>query len=168
MENFLVGIVSGFVASACFLWFLYNLRPKIEISSHIARDRRPDGTVEYGFKFLNRTRYPIIDVKTRVRIRTGENVGGGTIWSVQNLSAGDIWTVPQYDKVDEEKKYAQRMAKPIDLDAKWHDGNSHVEFIVMAKHSLSGFVTVTSKKYYTKRDAIRDGTHRYGDDLTVG
>lgn len=166
-ENLLVGIVSGLIASSCFLLFLYRLRPQIEISPHIAKLLRPDRTIEYGFKFLNKTAYPIIEVKTLVRVRTPENVADGKIFATKKLLEGILWEVPRYDKKDIDCCYAQRFYKVYDLEAEWDDSVSELEFLVMAKHQLSGFTTVTKHTWYKKKNSIVEGSHKYGINLSV-
>jgi len=168
IENLLIGIVSGLTASGIILFALYRCQPNIEISPYIAKHTTSDGEVQYGFKFLNKTRYPICDVSSMVQIRTSVNVGDGKIFNVKGLMKGSIWHVPAYDKKDKDSHYAKRFYKAYDLKAEWSDGDAELEFIVMAKHQLSGISKVTKHTWYSKNNSIQVGQHEIGDSLEVG
>ena len=173
LENILIGVTSSLVASGIFLLFLYRLRPQIEISPFIAKESRPNGKIEYGFKFVNRTPYPLIDIKAKVRLRVAEvapggSSGAGLIWDSKRIAAGEIWQVAAYDPNDKNYDYAQRMTRDVDLEAEWDDSKvSELIFEVMARHSLSGFSIVASRKWVKKNGSIVVGTHNYGADLGV-
>lgn len=168
LENFIIGIISGVVGSGIFLALIYRLRPRIEISPYISRDTKPDGTSEYGFKFINRTPYPILEIKARVRLRTAETAPKGIIWDSRMIFESYIWHIQKFDAKDKDFNFAQRTCRTIALETIWNDTiPCELMFEVMARHSFSGITTVTSRKYYKKRDSIRDGVHHVGDSLDV-
>jgi hypothetical protein len=173
IENIIVGVASSLTASAIFLFFLYSLRPNIAVSPYIAKEVGADGKAEYGFKFINHTPYPLTEIRARIRLRVAEVAPGGTsnagvIWSSKKLAETEIWQVPRYDENDRDYQYAQRTALSVDLETLWQDSQiSELVFEIAAKHSLSGFSTVTTRSWKKKADAIRNGKHNYGNDLGV-
>jgi hypothetical protein len=62
-----VGMLSSFIASVIFLLFLMGLRPRIEISNHIAKGRlEVEKEAGYGIKILNKTHSSIVNVKAHL------------------------------------------------------------------------------------------------------
>ena len=117
MDSFFIGIGSGFVVSLVFLFFLFSLRPKIEISPFIARRGTGDDR-EYGFKFVNKGFFPIIDIKVMLRTRRTKNVAVGKIYRAQKIQGGTVWRIEGCRPSDKEHRYAQRFYKKFDLESK--------------------------------------------------
>lgn len=166
IENFLVGTASGFIASLVFIYYQFRfLRPQVQISEFISKEQGSKGP-EYGFKFINRTPYPIIDVKFVLEVVRMERVQGGPIGVVKKLKEGAVFQIDQYASNDKDAQYAHRVSYKEPLEEQWPEG-SVLRIRVLAKHSLSGYSSVFSKVYDLKRTAIRDGAHEWGSSLNV-
>jgi hypothetical protein len=166
LENLFIGVVSGVVASAIFLLLLFTLRPKLVFSNLIAD---PEGGAKFVFKILNKSKYAALDLEIQVSIVTPyATPGGETVWAHQDISLrkNTLFELPRFSKNDIEAKYALRFSTQQNLRSICNSASEYVVVKVKARHGLSGFSRVFSKKYHPKTD-IAVGQHEFGDALGV-
>jgi hypothetical protein len=166
--SIIVGIVSGFIASYLFLmYFLKRKKPKIEISKHISKQQFR-GETNYFFKFVNKTKSEIYDVRVEATFYkpVGDIVG-------RNLQGTDIelkdclfMYIPCSKNDDKHNLHAMRIRTINDLGEQWKDDSSFIRLTIMAKHSLSGLNQVFSRDFHNK-DCITSKKFVSGDDLSV-
>jgi hypothetical protein len=58
-----------------------KLRPKIDISPHVARRIDKNGKPVYRIKVINRTKHPIVDIKAQLHVFTSRQ----TVFGYQQL-----------------------------------------------------------------------------------
>ena len=160
-------VVTGFAGSLLVVLFFYRLKPKVEISKFIAEQGSGDD-ITYGFKIINRTSYPLIDISVELVLITPKNVPGGTVHAGREISLlrNRFFELGEFDKKDKEAQYALRIGSAEKIREIWTSETQYLRLNVIAKHSLSGFSKVVSQNYHTLGD-IRPGKHRAGNDLTV-
>ena len=166
--SILVGIISGFTASYLFLmYFLKRKKAKIQISRHISKQEFK-GEVNYFFKFVNKTKSEIYDVRVEptfykpVGDIAGRNLRGTDI----GLKDSFFMYIPCSKKDDKHNLHAMRIRTTNNLEEQWKDSSSFIRLTIMAKHSLSGLNQVFSMDFYNK-DCITTKKFVSGDDLNV-
>jgi len=167
IENFLFSVVAGFVSSISVVLFLYLLRPKIEISGEISKKTNEE-TSSYGFKIVNKTKFPIYDVQVILELISPRSVSGGQINSTLSLKLKrDLYfLIHKFNKSDPVAEYAFRVRTNENLHEKWASEGQYLRLTVFARHSLSGFSSVTRKSFFSKAD-IKSGSHQFGVGMQV-
>lgn len=163
-----LNIFSSITASVVVIFFLYSLRPRIEISKEISEQENDSGIPTYRFKIINKTRYPIFDVQVILELVTTKCVPGGQIISTKRLDLikDKFIIVKKFDISDSAADYAFRVRTTEKLRDIWETQSQYLRISVLARHEMSGFYGVFQQNYYTKSDIIK-GTHRYGISLDV-
>jgi hypothetical protein len=170
VTSVVIGVVSSFAASATFLLFLTHVRPDIEISEHIARERRPNGTPVYRIKIVNRQRRAAVDVDVQVFRDSKRNVPNGETSFLKAIPLKSSGTVllPGRNPADPLKRYARRLRLLVNLDAEWSDDGAQTIVVrVFARDSLSNFGREFERRYYVKANTIVDGVFDVGDSCRV-
>jgi len=141
MESLLInlscGVLSGIVASIVFLIIISNLKPKIIISPHIVfKDE------EYHFKFVNKTKAALFDVRVEVMFVTpfGDKNGKNLRGQQLELVDGTLFHIPknQKDNKDRHNLFATRCRTREKLKEEWVGESSYIQLTVIARHSFSG------------------------------
>jgi hypothetical protein len=163
----LLSVVTGFAGSLFVVLFLYRLRPRIEFSSQISEtvlDKYPC----YGFKMINRSPYPVLDVRAVLELVTRISVPGGQIYSAEDVSLinGNFFVVNKFDPSDSDANFAFRVRTTEDIRKIWTGEGQYLRLSVVGRHALSGFYGVFQQCYYTKGD-IKQGSHQFGLSLDV-
>jgi len=166
----IVSIISGVVASSIFLLVLFSIKPKIKVSDFISVDKTDPNNRLYRLKIINMSKDSLINVKFQCYIETVENDPGGKVISRRDihLKKNEIFQLAGYSKNDDQGKYAIRVTIGEDLESKWvNDKIESVFLLVSATHSVSNFSTVFEKRYFTKRNTIKEGSFEFGKSLNV-
>lgn len=168
LPTFFSNVLTGFLASFLVILFLYSLRPRIEISKEISEQDYESGAPTYGFKMINKTRYPIFDVQVTLEIVTPKNVPGGQILSTERLTLikDKFIYVKKFNKSDRDAHYAFRVRTTDKLRDIWKTQSQYLRISVLARHEMSGFYRVFQQSYFTKDDIIK-GSHKYGINLDI-
>ena len=163
----LIGILSSIIASILFLWFLTKIRPQLEISDQIAKERSLEGKTIYKIKVINKTSHPIINIKAQLLLVTPTVVPGGILMETKKipLKKSEVMYIEKFDRSDEEAKYAFRFVTYEDIENIW-ENNKELLFRIMATHSVSGFTKVFEKKYYNKK-SIKEGEFKIGEEMDI-
>ncbi len=163
-----LSILSGLVASAVFLFILFRLRPKIEISPWIARQKDQD-EIDFAFKAINRSSRPCHNVCVEATLAQPKYVNGGiTYWTTTiEIKKPKVFQMERFDETDTNAHYAWRFVTGEDLDALWDTEDSIIRFRVLATDSVTNFSRVFTREFHLARDSIKDGTHNFGADLGV-
>jgi hypothetical protein len=166
----LTGVASSFVAALVFLGFMHCIRPKIQISTHIARRALAAGGHDYAIKVLNRSRRALLDLYPRLQIVHVTLPPGGhhlmTAESIE-LRRSHFFLLRGYRKSDRDAHYAVRFSTTEDLGGKWHDReHSYVRFIIKATDRISGVVDVFEMDY-RGHEAIVDGQFMTGRSMEI-
>ena len=164
----LLGIISSYIASYFFLlFFIKSKKPKIIISNHISKVEFK-GETNYLFKFVNKTKSEIFDIKVEPKFykpfgdTKGKNLNGKDIQLEDNF----FMHIPQQKEDDKFNLHAMRVRTLKELDTEWTDEASFIGLTIIAKHSLSGLSKVFYKEFNTV-DCITEKKFASGDDLNV-
>lgn len=164
----LVGIVSGVVSSAMFYFLLRGLRPTIEISPFIALVDR-GGEKYFDFKIINKSKRALVDVRAHASIAKLIYAEGGPVYQTNNipLIRDHYFELGPYRKNDKEADFALRFATKFDISDKWDTDADHIKLRIIATDSVSGFSRAFTRVFTTKRNSIKGGIHKFGEDLEV-
>ena len=167
LENLLIGVSGSLVASVVFLLALFLLRPKIAFSPYIADQSKPDDPM-YGFKILNKSRFPITHLEFQLTLISPKAVPNGVVLrnKLVALTKDKIFEVGGYSKRDKNAEYALRIGTPENLSEICSSEGQSLRFTVTAQHSFSGFSRVFTKFYLPQSD-IKRGHHEFGLGLDV-
>ena len=170
LEILLTGVIVGVVANALYLLMLSRLRPKVQISEHIAKGEEPHTGMRFRVKVINRTRWPITDIKAQLHLVWNRQEAGGAIYRSKliRLVQDAPIAIDKYSKKDTEANYAYRFATQEPLDTIWvDDAQQFLRFRLICKHSLSGFGGFFVQDFRVKRHAIRNGSFVKGDTCEI-
>lgn len=160
-------VLTGLISSLLMLFFLYRLRPNLKISDEIS-ERVVNGEKVYGFKIINRSMFPILDVNIKIEKISPSSVPGGQIYNAEivPLVQGHFLLIGKFDKKDENANYAFRVRTKADLSSLWTVDGQHLRISVVGRHALSGFYGVFQHRFFTK-GSVKFGSHRFGPHLNV-
>lgn len=168
--SIVIGILASLMSSLVYLAVMWQLRPKIGISSYVSHSLRDGGEHLYQMKFINRSYRSAVDIRIRLKRTRTSVVPDGIIFSSKqlHLSTDDVFELPGYHRKDKEAHYARRVSIWEDLDVVWADDTKqYLVLQIIAKDSLSGFSRVFTQRFHTKRRSIKEGSHVFGKSLDV-
>lgn len=112
--NLINAIATGFFtslfASGFFYIFLWTLKPNLKICEHIAKEIKPDGSILYRIKVINKTWiYRVIDVKASFQLVESYQVSGGTNYRLNQikLKRSELWYISRRYFSDVKGDFAQ-------------------------------------------------------------
>lgn len=167
----IIGVLSSFVASLVFLFLLTRIRPNIEISDKIAKNR--DSTtddVNYRIKIINKTSRSIINVQAQLHLISIIAVAGGMIEHNKKIAlrTDKIMELSKFNLKDKNAEYAYRFIPTKNIEELWDDDvHSFLRFKISATDSLSGFCKVVKKDFHVKNNSIEEGVFEFGNSLDI-
>lgn len=171
LDKIILAVLVGLITSGIFLVILSRFKPKIDISSKIARGvSTKTGEIVYRIKVINRTSASITDIRAQLQILNNYQTATGEIWKSDaiELRRSDPISIDKYDKKDEEANYAYRFLTYADLNKRWNDDKSQfLRFRIFARHSISGFGGFFFNDYRLKRKSIIEGDFSKGDTFKI-
>ncbi|MCU0336303.1 MAG: hypothetical protein MUF12_00435 [Sediminibacterium sp.] len=170
------GLLVNVISSIIFLALLmYFFRARFDISDEIAKEIRPDGTIIYWFKIINKSRYTAFDLNISIDTREIKTVNDPSAITDEMLEAIIVSrplfpTVPKYadDKtvaLTKQASHCIQVHTKNDLDAIFNSGNYTILLQVSLKHGVSG-LSRAKEKIYTK-SAVKKGDFLGGNGLKV-
>jgi len=171
MDKVVLAILVGLITSGMFLCILSRCRPTIDISPIIAKGADTiSGRTIYRIKVINRTKSPIVDIKSQLHVFKNHQTATGEIWKSKTvqLKRSDPIVIDKYDKLDADVNYAYRFVTYEDLEKIWDNDNvQFLRFRIYARHSISGFGAFAYRDYRLKRNTIRSGEFSKGDNFEI-
>jgi hypothetical protein len=171
LDKVILAVMVGLVTSAMFFCFLSWFKPKIEVSPVIARGTSTkNGKTIYRIKIINKTHYPITDIKAQLHIFKHYQTANGEIWKSDavELKRADPISIDKFDKKDLDANYAYRFLTYENIESKWTDDNvQFVRFRIFARHATSGFGGFFEKDYRLKRLSLVEGEFSKGNTFDV-
>ena len=167
----IIGFIIGISSNYLFLLLMGKyLRPSIDISQYISKTKKNE-TTYYSFKFINKTKVEIIDVRiSAMFLKSSGDLGG------KNLDGKEIELLYSfYPSVTSKKNkkdkqdynlHALRVNTKDNLEDKWTDTSSFIRMTITAKHSLTG-LGKTFIKDFDSNDCITDKKFLSGNELEV-
>ena len=168
-------------ASLVFLYILSRLKPNIKICDKIAIEPQKDGSINYGFKVINKSPFfKVYDMKAKLfslELEPSENNIDYKLEQIE-LRKSNIWFMNKFnprhyfqDQIFGEKKlkkrtdYATQFFTETDVK-KMVFSKKIIRFELLARHSLSGFTVVKHKEFNHKNDFI-DGSFFSGNTSKI-
>lgn len=162
-QNFLIGTISGIVASIFFTLFLFLIKPKIKVSDKLCCC--VDNNVKtYRIKIVNFTCCMLTNIKYKLFYCKMHGDGITTIEEIEPRKSPVI-CIDKFSIFDKEAKYAIRISYNIDLKKYPINENSKFEFVFIADHSFSNTTTCVKKEYFG--DNIIDGVFESGTSTKI-
>lgn len=168
LENALVGIITGIVASFIFTFFIVRwiFITKLEISRYISKVNRGDH-YDYFFKIVNLSNEALLDVKIYCTLFSPVVRSEFTMLQTSDVLMGQdsIPYFPKKTKYDEYNMHAIRIRTKENLEDLLRIESSYLLFVVSVMNGNTGLRKVFHI-HYTKKNIV-EKKFRYGDDLGV-
>ena len=162
IESLISGVIAGIIASAIFMFIMYAIRPKINISDNLTFEEVGNDTI-IQVKITNMTRRMINNVRYGLYYCTISDDGINDIEEIP-AKKSMLNNISAYNRGDEDAEYAIRISFvandflfPLDSDDK-------LLFVISANHSLSNTL-ICKKKEYHKDDIMVNGIFESGASL---
>lgn len=163
----ITGIATSFIASCFFIFIFTRLKPKIKISDLIAiRDN--NGAVPYKIKVINKSRFPVINIKAELAYINYFQVPGGLETNSVKivLNKSEIFSLDKFDTKAQNAPYTYMFVTTENILNRLIQNNlPYIRFKLSAIHSLSNIGTVFEKRYYA--NSFVTGDFHFGNNLTI-
>ncbi len=157
VTSILTGVFSGVIASLLIALAMFGIKPRLEISDEICRDKE-DGLCR--IKVVNRTRAGLVDVKYFLHAGFKSNDGLTDIYEVMCVKPRLEFMAPYSRKNTD---YAVRIS--YDLNDYLTKDYNYLEFTISARHPFSGR-TVVKRKIFDIQ-SVRCGKFQMGKIMTM-
>ena len=173
MEMIITGLLTGFVsaicASAVFVLLMYRQRPKLQLSTEIAKTTI-DGQTFYALKVINIGRRDAISIVAELILIQQTVVEGGIGYNVIELDLvrNKVFHLRPLSKVGDKFGAVFEFITTEDLGTEWknfHD--SYLVFRVTAQDSLSLSTHVFTSEFESPEKAIVVGRFAKGAKMTI-
>lgn len=168
-QSIIIGLLSGIVSSILSTMIIRFIRPRIIISSKIARadtNEKP----EYRVKVVNLSRSYAKNVHVTAQLINRQNLpDGGILVTTKPLHfiRTDFGFIEPYKKADIENRYAIRLRFKDPLEEIWCDPTyTSLEISVYCENETSGVGKVFKKVYYSKT-CICNGVYETGKSVNL-
>jgi hypothetical protein len=166
-------IIPGIYTSIIFLFMLYVLKPRIKISGKIALEYDPNAPIGqthlYSFKVVNRSPFfKVYDMQICVWVSKIEpSVNADDVsylpiklrknfqWVIHRMYVGhwfQSWFFKE-KRLENRTNYAAQFSTYDDVSSMISNGG-YITVEVLAKHALTGFTRVRTKKYKHQNDIV--------------
>lgn len=147
-QSIISGIVSGIIASVCFMCLLLLIKPRIKISDKMCIIKSGNN-LTYRIKVVNYSLAMITNIRYSLFYCEMYDDGISHITEIKPRNStlfGLDGIISKKDKAH----YAARISYDIDSSTYNLNKNCRFEFIFYASHSLSNTTTCIKKEYYSK------------------
>lgn len=169
ITSLVTGFISALCASAVFVLLMYRQRPKLQLSSKIAKTTFEDTTV-YAFKVINTGRRDAISVIAELFLIQPTVVEGGIGYNIIEivLVRNKLFHIRPLKKVGDKFGAVFEFITAEDLEAEWGKfQNSYLLFRVTAQDSLSLFSHVFTSEFDSPEKAIVAGRFAKGAKMSI-
>ena len=166
----LIGIASSIVASGLFWAAFFYLRPRISISTEVARGVDTQGGSFYAIKLVNRSWRACHDLRFRLQLMKIRVIPGGQLLSASEIKVvhPEVFLLKRYSPSDREASYAFRVRTTEDIDSLWSDDQrSFLRLQVYARDAISGLPSLKIREFRYKRTDVVTGEFEFGASLEV-
>ena len=173
MDAIIIGLTSGFFSSLCasavFVLLMYRQRPKLKLSTKIAKTTIEDKTF-YAFKVINTGRRDAISIVAELLLIQPTVVEGGVGYNIIEipLVRNKLFHIQPLKRVGNKFGAIFEFITTEDLEAEWNRfQDSYLLFRVIAQDSLTLFTHVFSSEFESPGKAIRVGRFARGAKLNI-
>jgi hypothetical protein len=169
-DKVVLALLIGITTNAIFIALLSLLRPNVHISKRITKGTSRDGRDIFRIKIINKTRFPIVDIRAQLHLLRNYQTHNGDIFKAEiiKLKQAEPLTINGFNKRDRDANYAYRFVTYDNLDSIWsEEGVGFLRFRIFSRHSISGFGSVSVQEYRLKRASIIDGDFAKGNSFEI-
>jgi len=169
ISSLITGFVSAICASTVFVLMMYGLRPKLKLSSKIAKTTFNGKTV-YAFKVVNIGTRDACSIDAELFIIQPHPVEGGTGYNIIELPLvrRKLFHMRPLSKIGEKFGGKFEFITIEDLEAEWSKfQNSYLLFRVYAQDSISLFSRVFTSEFESQEDTIVAGRFAKGASMKI-
>lgn len=169
IENFLIGALGSLIASAIFLLLLHRYRPKLILSSKIAKTSY-DGKIVYAFKVINSGKRDVIGIRGELLLIEPHVVKGGIGKNILQFDlVRDQWFyLPPVKTISDDIITSYEFITFDQLEEEWSKKkNSYLQFRIYAQDAFSGFSKVFSQTYYSSGNTIHNGRFAIKESMEI-
>lgn len=179
----LYGIVSGVVAAIVFYYIMMSIKPKIEISDKIAKEKILDDkgnhiynengelAYEYVIKIINYSKANVEDLSYQLFIMEDWFSGNGKMFEARDLDFKKPNNMKLLVGLNEKDHTSNNNCRQIvikgNLENDWDKNKEWLEFLVVSYHSKSGSRKVHKAKYTDRRLHIQEGYFETGHSMKI-
>lgn len=165
----LIGFISGICASAAFVFLMYSQRPRLKVSTQIAKTSI-EGRTFYAFKIINAGRRDALSVDAELFLIQPHTVEGGIGYNIIEipLVRPKLFLLRPQAKVGTKFGGVFEFITTADLEEEWRKfADSYLLFRVIAQDSLSLFSQVFSSEFDSPEKAIAVGRFAKGASMKI-
>ena len=169
LASLVTGLVSSICASIVFVFLMYTLRPKLKLSSKIAKTSFEGKTV-YAFKVANMGTRDAYSINAELFIIQPHPVEGGIGYNIIELPLvrRKLFHIRPLAKIGDKFGGVFEFITIEDLDAEWRKfENSYLLFRVYAQDSISMFSRVFTAEFDAPEAAIVAGRFAKGASMKI-
>ena len=163
-ESILIGILSGFIASAIFFIVLFLVRPRLKISNDICKRNTNLNEIIHQIKIVNLTRSMLSNLHYSLQYEVSNGDGTSNVTEIKP-SKSCLFYIDKYSRKDKDANYAVRISFDIDETIHKLDNNSCYTFTFYAQHGFSNTTSCIKKKYM--KCNIRKGVFETGKSIKI-
>lgn len=164
------GIVSGVLSSIIASILLKKSKPKLIISSEIAKSIDDKGNYNYRVKIVNQSKSYVKIVSICAYLMTRTNAEGGSVLNSKPVKIinKNIGFIDPYNEEDTDSKYAIRIGLDCNLEKIWtEDQFTFLEIKICCENESNGSGKVFCKCYNKKNTSIIYGEFETHKNISV-
>lgn len=164
--SFIFSLATGIVASIFSTIFLYMMKPRVEISSIIAKQTDTKGNHFYGIKVINKGRCAIKNIDVTWEILIPKRVSGEIRYEFIPI---ELRKVAKYiDGKNRKNRNTYIYNTKENVEEMWADPtNWQILFKMYCEHAIFSTGRQFEKIYYYKPTDIVEGVFRAGNSLDI-
>lgn len=165
VKYIIVPLFTGIIASLSSVLLLHSIKPRIEISSKIAKQKDSRGKTYFGVKVVNKSKSAIKNINVSWEILIPQNVPGGVRYETITLKLRKERT---YIEGKRENKNVYIFNTEDNIQNLWSDSrHMYVLFRIYCEHAVFSTGKLFKQKYMFKKNDIIDGTFEAGDSMKI-
>ncbi|MEX2574899.1 MAG: hypothetical protein WD317_11405 [Balneolaceae bacterium] len=169
IDALLVAVLTSVIGSIAFFVLLWMLKPNIGISNQIAHYNGSDDQDIYLFKIINKSWFfCLYNIEVSLSLVRKETVEGGinSRFDPLLIKKNRITQIPNLRSNGDDAFFAQILTSKERLSLLLSSNDRYLELQIMARHALSGFSKVFTKRYHTPSCVVR-GKFVHGNDFSI-
>lgn len=166
IDNIIFSVMTGIVASLFSVLLLYSFKPKLEISTKIAKQKDTRGEIFFGVKVVNKSRSAVKNIIVSWEILIPKTVPNGIRYEcIQLHLRKDV----KYIHGKNRNKSNVYIFNTVDnIEDLWSDTtNMSIVFRIYCEHAIFSTGKQFIQKYMYKRTDIVEGIFEAEDSMNI-
>lgn len=173
-NSYVIEIIGSIIFSIMGLFIIWFLRPKVRISSKIAKQVKDDGSIIYSIKVINKSYiFQLIDVNFELSMLKPVSSPKGMNLAIRKipLKSEHIWYLSRRRLRTKETNFATYAlilsVEDYDLINEWkQEHGAFLDVKVIAKNNFSG-ITGIQRERYNHYSCIKKGQFCHGSSMDI-